>query len=206
MCDQCRIRGNVLDPPQPRIRVGEVLAAETEAVHPRVELDPCRDDCGSRPGFEQFELLDAVHHQVEVLLGGHRELLGAENALEQQDPVGEAGGPQREPLVEARHREAVGLRKGLGRRHEPVAVRVRLDHGHDTRGGCRSAHAAEVVAQRGRVDDGSNQCFHAWILRHAPRRVSRRIRIRPSRGSRNECTCRGRSGAPRRSVRCAASR
>ena len=80
-----------------------------------------------------------------------------EHAFEQQDAVGQSRGTQREAFVEPRDREAVGFRERLGGRHEAVAVGIRLDHGHDAAVGRGLAHLAQVVAQRGGVDDGADE-------------------------------------------------
>ena len=86
-------------------------------------------------GLEQLELLETVHHELELLACGERQLLGVEHAFEQQHAIGETGRAQRQTFVEARDGETVGVGECPGRGHEAVAVRIGLDHRHHSAGG-----------------------------------------------------------------------
>ncbi len=135
------------------VRLGELLGPEAQPVHARVELEPGAQRFRPAARFEQRELLEAVHHQIEAELTGLRKLLGREHAFEQQHALLESRGAQHEAFLESCDSERVARRQRPRHRHEPVPVGVRLDHRHHARPWRKRAHPREVVAQRGRIHD-----------------------------------------------------
>ena len=107
--------------------------------------------------LQQLELQRIVDHELEAMMRGLGELLGAEHAFEQHDGRAHAGGAQRHALFEARHRETVGIGQRQRRGHQPVTVGIGLDDRHDLRARRIRADGAEVVAQRRGVDQRANQ-------------------------------------------------
>ena len=123
----------------------ESLGPETQAVHARVHLDPDDEAFGAAMRLEQFELQRVVHHQLEAMMRGLGELLGAEHAFEQHDGRTHAGAAQRDALFQSRHREAVGIGQRQRGEHQSVAIGIGLDDRHDFRARCIGADGAEVV-------------------------------------------------------------
>ena len=91
------------------------------------------------------------------MMRGLGELLGAEYAFEQHDGRTHAGSAQRHAFFEARHREAVGIGQRQRGRDQPMAVGIGLDDRHDLRARRVGANGAEVVTQRGGIDQRANQ-------------------------------------------------
>ena len=144
------------DRAEPCVRGLEFLRAETQAVHAGVEFQPGSQRRPPRIALEQSELLEAVHHQVETLLSGLRELLGHADAFEQQHALVEACVAQHESFLETGDREGIARRERAGDRHQAVPVCVRLDDREDAAIRRERTDAREIVAQRRRIHDRAN--------------------------------------------------
>jgi hypothetical protein len=72
----------------------------------------------------------------------------------------DAGRPQRERLLDARHAESVRVGKRARRVHETVTVGVGFDCSDDARGRCEAANYRKVVAQGGGIDGDDRDAAH----------------------------------------------
>ncbi|MNT43972.1 hypothetical protein D3C72_1804710 [compost metagenome] len=106
---------------------------EADPVHAGVELEPHLQRSGQARVLDGLQLPGRVHHAPQLVLGDQRQLVGFEKAFEQQDRRTDARGAQLQRLLDAGHREAVGLvDQRLGAAHRTVTVGVGLDHGEGT--------------------------------------------------------------------------
>ncbi|MOA03688.1 hypothetical protein D3C78_1232080 [compost metagenome] len=128
---------------------------EADPVHAGVELEPHLQRPRQARALQRFQLPGRVHHAPQILLGDQRQFVGFEEALEQQDRRTDAGRAQLQRLLDAGHREAVGLlRQRLGAAHRAVAVGVGLDH-REGAGTAELAGQAVVVTQGVEIDQGT---------------------------------------------------
>ena len=105
---------------------GNASGPKPQAVHARVDLDPDDESVGAAMRLEQLELQRIVDHELEAMMRGLGELLGAEHAFEQHDGRAHAGGCAAPCLLRAapprncRHRRAPApSTRARDRRHWP---------------------------------------------------------------------------------------
>ncbi len=108
---------------QPLARRGEFIGREAEPVHPGVHLDVDADRRARRRGFEQADLLRAVHDDGQAEFTRGRDVRGLEQSFEQQYRPRPACRARASSLLEVDQREAIGRGESLRPR---VRFRVRM--------------------------------------------------------------------------------
>ena len=108
----------------------QVDRSQAEPVHAGIELevDRQRRVAGHR-GKQQFQLFQAVNNRGQAKFRDGPRVTRTENALEQQDRLGDAGFAQGDGVFAFEHGKAVGLRaQRFDRPPLPVAIGIGLDH------------------------------------------------------------------------------
>ena len=97
--------------------------------------------------LEHPHLVLVVDDNGEAARGDLRQLVGLEEALEQQDAPDVVLGAQRDRRVELDQRESVGLRERRKHAQQAVSVGVRLDDRDELRVRRQLARAREVARE-----------------------------------------------------------
>ncbi len=145
---------------------GHLLGPYPEPVHAGVELEPGHHGGWQLGLLQRLELLPGVYRSLQIVGRQHRQVGGAEKALQQHDGLDHGAGAQHQGLFNAGHRIGVRIHQGAGDRQQAVAVGVGLDHGDDLAFGGVAFDHGEVVAQ-GRCIDLGNCRFHLFSLTRA---------------------------------------
>ncbi len=152
------------------------LAAGPPEAGVGLEVDAGRHAGGGRGLTHLFQGPQITHGHVDVGLdrAAPRPAGGPEPA---QDTSVQARLAQRERLLGRGGAEPLGtgFEGGAGARHRPVAVRVRLHHGHQGGAGSESAQGTDVRPQSRQVDLGTgaqrcrlSTCHRAPVSQRAP--------------------------------------
>ncbi|MDQ1094787.1 hypothetical protein QE400_004200 [Xanthomonas sacchari] len=137
---------------QPRVRGTEFRRRQAEPVHAAVQLQPQAQRLRRGEGGDRLHLPGRGDRAPQPVFGDQRQFLGVEDAFQQQDRRGDAGLAQLQRLLDAGHREAVGLAVQRARAgHRAVPIGIGLDH-RQRFAAAQPAGQAVVVAQRVEVD------------------------------------------------------
>ena len=143
---------------QAREQLAHGRRREAQAVHAGVQLEPDIQRTRQLGGEQRFDLLRALHHQIEPQVRGHRQLVGGEAAFQQQDARLAMHGTDLGGLLQAGHGETVGL---LMQRTDHLAhampVGIRLDHRERLAARCAALGNGIVVANGGQIDGGDER-------------------------------------------------
>ena len=150
------------------MRQAKSSGASPESMHACVDLEPDHKSVRAAIRFEHLDLIERVHHDLELVSAGRLEILRAYHAFEQHQRMIEARVAQNERLIEARQTEGVGAREGARAWHESMTVGVRLDRRQHARLRRQASHHCEVVAQRLAADRRTGE-IHAKPLAFRPR-------------------------------------
>ncbi len=135
------------------MRGAELGRGQAQAVHAAVQLQP---DLQRGVGLERFHRVHLPrrgHREPQLVLHDQWQLVGVEEAFQQQDRAADAGRAQFQRFFNAGHAERVGLavqraRAGYG----TVAIGVGLYRGQGLATAAQFTRQAEVGAQRIQVD------------------------------------------------------
>jgi hypothetical protein len=137
-----------------------VGGTHAQTVHSAVDLHEHFERPLEMRALEHPHLLGVVDDDRKPVAGNLRQLVLAEESLEQQDPALVMRRSQRDGVVALEQRKAVGIGE---RRHdagEPVTVGVRLDHREHLRLRRARPHQREIRAKRGQVHLGIDRTGH----------------------------------------------
>ncbi|MCY1431584.1 hypothetical protein D9M71_475570 [compost metagenome] len=141
-----------------------VLRMQANPVHARIHLEP---DCQrlAQPGlFDGFQLPERMHHAPEIMLDDQWQLVSLEKTFQQQYGCLDASGSQFQRLLDAGHRETIGLGlQCLGAAYCPMTIGIGLDHRQGTGTGQFTGELI-VVAQRLEVDQGTGRTHDGSLL------------------------------------------
>ncbi len=138
----------------------QLVHAEAEAVHAAVDLEVDVELRRQVHVLDQLDLVGVVDHRRELVLEQQVHVERLEETLQHQDRLRHPGQAQAHRLLEIQHRAAVGIRQGARRALQAVAVGVGLQHRPDLRLAGGFARQFQVVAQGGRLDDGTDRARH----------------------------------------------
>ena len=128
------------------------LRREAEPVHTCVDFDPDVDRLDLAGVFQIPKLTVVMHDRGQLITHQGRKFFGVKETLQQADRLFDASIAQLRTVLDARHTKGASVVQDFGRPHQPVTVAIGLDHGHDIRGRCVTAHPREIVAQGIRID------------------------------------------------------
>ena len=146
---------------QPVAHARHVGRPEAQAIHPGVDLDEDLERPREHRGLEHPHLLRIVHDGGQPPLRELGQFAFREEAFEHQDATRVAALAQVVRRFRLHQREAVGVLERGQHARQPVSVRVGLDDGEDLGARRPFADAAQVLAQRGKVDLGVERSGHA---------------------------------------------
>ncbi len=126
------------------------LDAEPQSIHSGIDLEP--DVVLGRRSFEQRNLLERMHDEIELVASGLAERICIEHAFEHDDAMLDRRGAQRKRFAQTSNAESIGSRERLRCLDHAVSVCVGLHDGQHARAGSKATDHAEVVAQRCVVD------------------------------------------------------
>jgi hypothetical protein len=110
--------------------------------------------------FQQRDLLVAMHSELDVMLGQHRQIVGIEETLQQQDGLGPAQFTQAHCIVRLHQRQTIGGGEAAHGAFQPVTVAIGLEHAPDTGLGRVGAGHGEIMLKRGNADGSEDRSWH----------------------------------------------
>ena len=141
-----------------------IFRMQADAVHAGIELEPYRDRFAQDCLLDRFELPQRMHHAPEIMLDDQRQLIGFEEAFQQQYRRANPGGTQLQCFFNAGHRKPVSLGfQRLGATHRAMAIGIRLDHRERLGAGDFTGNSV-VVTQGLKVDQGTGRTHGGRLL------------------------------------------
>jgi hypothetical protein len=87
----------------------ELTRPKAQAIHAGVYFDPEQEALWAGALFEQLDLEFIVDHQVESVTGGFQQVLGGEDAFQQDNGLGDAGGSEGQALFQASDSKSISV-------------------------------------------------------------------------------------------------
>ena len=136
------------------------LRAETQPVHAGVELEPDAERARQRGGFQQRQLMLAVHRGPDVVFGAGQQFFAIKETFQHHQRSDFSRLAQGNGVFQVEHGKAVSMRQGAHHAGVAMAIAIGLDHRQRLAARGKLLGHGIIVGEGIHMDAGLNRTGH----------------------------------------------